>query len=228
LSDAQIIALGGGGFSEGDGPELDDFVLAASGKERPRICFVPTASGDSDTYITRFYRRFAGTACVPTHVELFRRGRENLSDLAAAQDVIYVGGGSTANMLAIWRLHGFDEALRKAARGGTVLAGISAGSICWFECGASDSFGPQLVRVDGLGMLPGSHCPHYDRGTAPAYHRLLREGMPGGIAADDGVALHFVGTRLVRVVTGRPNARACRVELRGDRVVETPLEAERL
>jgi peptidase E len=230
MSKKQIVALGGGGFSMEETPALDDYILSLVEKKVPRICFVPTASGDSENYIARFYSRFRAAFCEPTHLELFRRDGTDLNEYARSQDVIYVGGGNTANMLAIWRLHGFDLALRKAFAEGTILAGVSAGSVCWFQAGVTDSFGAELASLEGLGFLSGSNCPHYDNEPArrPAYHRLVREGMLPGIAADDGVALHFVNDCLHRVVSSRSDARAYRVELIGDEVRETAMDVDLL
>jgi peptidase E len=161
-------------------PLLDDYILALARRPRPRICFVPTASGDNENYIVRFYRRFSGTACEPTHLELFRRKVDDLSRFLRSQDVIYVGGGNAANLLAVWRLHHVDAALRAAAQEGTVLAGVSAGALCWFECGVTDSFGPELGRIDALGFIAGSHCPHYDgeANRRPAYHACCERVCP--------------------------------------------------
>jgi peptidase E len=142
------------------------------------------------------------------------------------QDVIYVGGGNTANMLAIWRVHGLVEILREAWEAGVVLGGVSAGALCWFECGITDSFGPPLATLrDGIGLLRGSFCPHYDSevGRRPTDQRAVADGLPAGYAAEDAVALHFVGTDLAEIVSARPVARAYRVERQGDSVVETPL-----
>ena len=152
---------------------------------------------------------------------------ENLRELALGSDVILVCGGNTANMLAVWRVHGFDRILREAWEAGVVLAGWSAGMICWFEAGVTDSFGPQLDGMrDGLGFLSGSGCPHYDGEELrrPVYTRLVADGFPAGIALDDGVAARFAGTELVEVVTGVPGARGYRVEPGG----ETPLETRPL
>jgi dipeptidase E len=226
-----IVGLGGGGFSMESNPVLDDYILGLASSERPRICFVPTASGDNENYVVRFYRRFTNGSCQPTHLELFRRSIRDLLDFARSQDIIYVGGGNVANMLAVWKLHGFDLALRAAYENGTVLAGISAGSLCWFQCGVTDSMGdPELSSIDGLGLIAGSHCPHFDGEPArrPAYLRLVRGGMPAGLAADDGVALHFVDGVLHRVVSSRSSARAYRLERRGEDVVETAIEPELL
>ena len=230
MNKEQIVALGGGGFSMEETPVLDDFILSLTGKTDPRVCFVPTAAGDSESYIVRFYRRFSGSSSRPTHLELFRYDGRDLVEFARSQDVIYVGGGNTANMLLVWQLHGFDDALQAALGSGTILAGLSAGSVCWFDVGVTDSFGPELASLDCLGFLSGSHCPHYDGEAArrPAYHRLVREGMPAGIAADDGVALHYVDGQLHRVVSSRPDARAYRVEMDSDRVKEIPIRPETL
>jgi peptidase E len=220
---------------EADNPLLDDYVLSLARVPRPKVCFVPTASGDSERYCFKFYESFARHDCVASHLPLFERRGEDLRSFVLGQDVLYVGGGNTANLLAVWRVHGLDQILRLAWEQGIVLCGISAGSICWFEAGVTDSFGPELAPLrNGLGFLPGSNCPHYDGEPArrPAYHRLvglgLPEGLPAGYAADDGCALHFIGRRLERVVTSRPNAKAYRVEANDGGVSETPLGAEYL
>jgi dipeptidase E len=228
-----IVAMGGGGFSmEPDNPLLDDFVLSLPRRKRPRVCFVPTASADSATYIAKFYRAFAGR-CDVSDLTLFDAPAlprqpprtEDLPAFVAAQDVFYVGGGNTAHLLATWRVHGLDKLLRKAWRGGAVLAGISAGMICWFENGLTDSFGGLHALNDGLGLIKGSACPHYDgeserRGV---YHQIIARGAPAGYAADDGAALHFVGHRLHEVVSSRPTAGAYRVAVQRGSVVEKRL-----
>lgn len=230
VRDRHIVAMGGGGFSmEPENPLLDDFVVglarARSGLERPRVCFIPTASGDAPMYVRNFYDAF-GSKAEASWLPLFMRDRRDLRAFLLAQDAVYVGGGNTENMLAIWRLHGVDAILREAWEAGVVMAGISAGSLCWFEAGVTDSFGLDLGPFhDGLGFLTGSHCPHYD-GEAlrrASYQRLVAEGLPAGVAADDGVALHFIGTDLAEVVTSQPEAGAYRVELVAGRVVETRL-----
>ncbi len=147
------------------------------------------------------------------------------------QDVIYVGGGSSANMLAVWRLHGIDKVLRAAWKAGVVMAGISAGAICWFEDGLTDSFGmPFRSLNDGLGFVHGACCPHYDgeKERRPALIRLIKRGFPSTLALDDGAAAHFVGTRLKEVVSSRPKARAMRIELSKGAVVEKALPVRRL
>lgn len=224
--------MGGGGFSmEPDNPLLDDYVLTLTQHARPRVCFVPTASGDADSYLLRFYQAFATKECVATHLPLFRREFADLCSFLCDQHVIYVGGGNTVNMLAIWRAHGVDVALREAWERGVVLCGLSAGSLCWFDEGITDSFGSGLQPLeDGLGFLAGSHCPHFD-GEAerrPAYHEAVERGMSAGYAADDGAALHFVGSDLSEVVSSRAQAAAYRVECVDGVVRETRLPVRHL
>ncbi len=224
----QIVAMGGGGFSmEPENPALDRYVLGCARRDEPRVCFIPTASGDAQGYIDRFYAALGRLPCVPTHLSLFQTPPPDVAALVREQDVFYVGGGSTRNLLVIWREWGLDRLLRQAWERGTVMAGISAGSICWFEGGVSDSVLPdKLAPLRCLGFLPGSNCPHYDSEAErrPTYRRLIADGaLPDGYAADDGVALHFVGDHLERVVSSRPHAKAYRVERRGDRAVETAL-----
>jgi dipeptidase E len=228
----QIVALGGGGFSmEKDSSLLDDFVLSLADVPRPRICFLPTASGDADHYVVRFYRRFS-PACDASHVSLFRRDQgtggveDDLATHLLSQDLIYVGGGNVVSMLGAWRAHGLDEVLREAWRKGIVLCGPSAGSLCWFEQALSAFHGaPRTVR--GLGLLPYSNCVHYDAEPArrAEYHRFVGEGMRTGFAVEDGVALHFRGTRLEQVVSSRPDGHAYLVEPAGDGVMEAQLQA---
>jgi dipeptidase E len=227
----QIVALGGGGFSMEQGnPLLDDYVLSLTVSKRPRVCFLPTASGDADHYVVRFYRRFS-PGCEASHVSLFRRDQgtggveDDLATHLLAQDLIYVGGGNVVSMLGAWRAHGLDSVLRQAWRKGVVLCGPSAGSLCWFAESLSAFHGAPR-RVRGLGLLPYSNCVHYDAEPArrAEYHRFVGDGMRPGYAAEDGVALHFRRTRLERVVSSRPDGCAYRVEPAADGVVETPLK----
>jgi dipeptidase E len=231
----QIVALGGGGFSmEKDSTLLDDYILALTKARRPRVCFLPTASGDADHYVVRFYRRFSAL-CEASHISMFRRdqgGRGVEDDLAShllAQDLIYVGGGNVVSMLGVWRAHRLDRVLREAWQRGIVLCGPSAGSLCWFSEALSAFHGPPR-RVGGLGLLPYSNCVHYDAEPArrAEYHTLVREGMRAGYAADDGVALHFKGTKLDRVVSSRERGGAFHVKRSAGQVRETALEVSYL
>jgi peptidase E len=226
MAKTQIIALGGGGWMmEPGNPLLDDFILAQARGAESRVCLLPTAAGDSAVSIAGFYTAL-NARCRATHVTLFNRQHKDLRPILMQQDVIYVSGGNTVNMLAVWHAQGVAELLAEAWRAGVILCGLSAGALCWFETGVTDSYGPPLseFRV-GLGLLPGSMVPHYDSEETrrPTFHRLVAEGLPGGYAADDGAALHFVDGKLTEVVTSRPAACAYRVELAGGEVRETAL-----
>ncbi|MGH3072499.1 MAG: Type 1 glutamine amidotransferase-like domain-containing protein [Gaiellaceae bacterium] len=222
----QILAMGGGALISRDSA-IEDFMLGLARSDRPRVCFLPTAGGEKPEWIVRFYEEFTARDCEPSHLTLFGMPADPAGHVAR-QDVIYVGGGNTANMLAIWRVHGIDRALREAWEHGAVVGGMSAGANCWFEDSVTDSFGPELRALGGgLGLLAGSFCPHYDGEPErrPAYTRLVREGaLPPGYAADDDAAVHFVGTELREVVSQRDGARGYRVTADG----EEPLEGRLL
>lgn len=227
----RIVVLGGGGFSTGAGPALDDHLLGLTGEARPRVLFVPTASGDADTYIDMFLAAFPPDRAQAGVLRLFAREVDDLRSLVLDQHVVYVGGGSTANLLAVWRLHGLDSVLREACAAGVVLAGISAGMNCWFAASVTDSFGPALAGLDdGLGLLPGSACPHYDSEAQrrPVYRRLVAAGFPDGYAADEDVALTFTDGVLTDVVTARDGAAGHRVQRLDGEAVETRLPARLL
>jgi peptidase E len=200
-------------------PALTRYVLSLSGKPRPKVLFLPTASGDDPAYLLTFYQQLAGVSCVASHLALFTRTVADVERLICAQDVVMVGGGNTANMLAIWRLHGVEDALRKAYAGGTILTGWSAGCICWFEAGITDSFTPDLSPLgDGVKLLKGSACLHYDseERRRPVYAREIAAGLPAGIALEDAVAACYDDERLVEVVSARPDGRAFRVDAAGE------------
>lgn len=227
------MAIGGGGFSiEPESLMLDEFLLSLARSATPRVCFIPTASGDNPDYVARFYRAFSSLDCRPSDLQLFDRAIGDLEACVLEQDVVYVGGGNTANLLAVWRAQGLDQILAQAWTAGTVLAGISAGMNCWFEESLTDSFGRDLAPLsDGLGLLPGSACPHYDGEELrrPAYHRLIESGkLSAGWAADDGAALVFSGTALAEVVSTRPDAAGYRVERSVSGVSEQRLAARYL
>ena len=228
-----ILAMGGGGFTmEPDHPALDDFALSLTGSREPRVLFLPTASGDPAAQIQAFHARYGGRACRATHLSLFRRhgATGSLADVIAAQDLIYVGGGSMRNLLAVWRAHGLDVLLRAAWERGTVLCGLSAGAMCWFEGGITRSAGPP-EPIAGLGLLPGSLTVHADGEPErlPVWLRAVESGeLPGGWAADDGVGLLFRGRRLERVVSSRPAAMALRCDAVGGELARRRLEPELL
>ena len=221
-----IVAMGGGGFMmEPENPLLDDFLLELTGAERPKVALLPTPAADSPFLIARFDAAFEDRGVERRAVTLFGRPRTDLRELLLAQDLIYVSGGNTANALAIWRVHGVDAILRECWEAGVVLAGLSAGMICWYECSITDSFGPLSVLRDGLGFLTGSACPHYDGEPErrPTYTRLVAEGLPPGVAADDGAALVYRGTDLEECVSSRESARVFSVFAKGGAAAEEPL-----
>lgn len=211
------LALLGGGFSTDDDGLLDDWLLGHVHASRPKVCFVPTASGDAPAYVEQFLTAFRARACEPDVLPLFRRELDDaaLRAFLLSQDVVYVGGGNTANLLAVWRAHGVDRLLREAYDRGTLLCGISAGANCWAEGSHTDSFGPLTFLPDGLGLLPGSLCPHYDSepGRRSSYRAAVASGsLPAGWALEDGVGALFTDGVLADAVTRRPQARLYRVE----------------
>jgi peptidase E len=214
--------MGGGGFTAGpDDPALDELVLHLTGRPRPRLCLLPTAGGDSEHQIRRFYETYGDRLCEPSHISLFRLGRHPvpLRDHLLAQDAIYVGGGSMVNLLAIWRAQGIDSILREAWEAGVLLAGLSAGSMCWFEWGVTTSSG-RPAPAPGLGFLPGSNSVHHDTEPArrPVYRDAVHSGaIPPGYAVDDGAALIFSDTQLEDVVTARKYGYAYEVTPAGER-----------
>jgi peptidase E len=221
----QIVAIGGGKMCAG----MARFLVELSGRERPRALYIGTATAEDPAATLRVYDHFGGLGEV-SRLEFFPWPPEDLRSVVLDQDLIFVGGGNSANMLAIWRVHGADELLREALDSGVVMAGSSAGGLCWFESGVTDSFGPQLEQMAYLGFLPGSFCPHYDDEELrrPRYHELMRDGLAPGLAADAGVGLHFVDGELREVVACEAGSTAYRVELRDGEVVETPLDARAL
>jgi dipeptidase E len=228
-----ILAMGGGGFTmEPANPLLDDFILSLARSSQPRVLFLPTASGDESAQITAFRARFGSRLCVPEHLSLFRLRelRRSLEETVLGQDVIYVGGGSMRNLLAIWRAHGLEQLLCAAWQRGTVLAGLSAGAMCWFQGGITCS-GGSPEPIEGLGLLDGSLTVHADGEPErlPAWLAAVRAGLlPGGWALDDGVALLFSGPQLVRVVSSRPGAGALRADAIAGELVRRRIHTELL
>jgi peptidase E len=228
----QIVAVGGGGGSHCLASPLADLLAALAGSERPRVLYVPTASADHPVGVADFYAALGPRGWRLAHLQLFDRSVEDLRAFVLAQDVVWVGGGNTLSLLAVWRAHGLDAVLREAWEAGAVLAGVSAGAICWFADGTTDSFGPTLRQLgDGLGWLAGSLCPHYDgeQQRRPLFHRLVGSGsLPPGLAVDDCAGVRFEGTRQVEVVSWRAGATAYRVEREGEGVRQSALPARAL
>ncbi len=226
-----IIAIGGAGFYNTD-LVLEKYILAQSGKENPLILFVPTASGDSPQYITYFYDVFNQLSCKPSHLSLFNPPKHMpLEEYILSHDIIYVGGGNTKNLLALWREWKLDEIMRKAWEKGIILSGSSAGSLCWFEQGVTDSLPGRLSVLNGLGFLPGSNCPHYNDESErrPSYQRFVAtQQIKPGVAQDQRVALHYRGTKIYKIVSNKNNQNAYWVEKTEDSFAEKVLNSEKI
>ena len=231
-SERHIVAIGGAGLSVEDGLQLERYALGLAKKDRPRVCYIGTASADREEGRERFYNAMSILGAEASHLALLPN--PNTADPASVllkQDVIYVGGGNSKNLMALWQAWGIDHLVRAAWEAGTVLAGVSAGSLCWFEEGTTDSVPGKLTAYQYLGFLSGSHCPHYDSEPErrPLYRRLVGAGlMLPGYAADDGVGLHFAGTEIHRIVSSRPDARGWRMERDENGFVETAIVPEYL
>ena len=225
MAEGQIVAIGGGGLC----PGLCDFVAGLTGRERPRLLYIGTAGAEDPAWALRVYDAFGDRATI-SRLEFFPWPPDDLRDFVLGHDAVFVGGGNSANMLAIWRLHEVDEILREAYEQGIVLSGSSAGGLIWFEAGVTDSFGPQYAPYEYLGFLPGSFSPHFDDEAErrPVYHRLVADGFPAGYAADASVGLHFVGKELREAVACNEGTGAYRVELVDGEIVETPIAARLL
>lgn len=204
----QKFLLGGGGFSTNADSELELYMLGLTGRSKPRVCLIPTATGDSAAYISKFNDRFKSFPCEYHTLSLFKPHTANISEFIFSMDIVYVGGGNTRNLLVLWKEWGICEALREANRRGVVIAGVSAGLICWFEKGVTDSQSDKLGVLDGLGELEGICCPHFD--TEVGRREMLESSLLEsryriGYGVQDGVALHFQSNSLIEAVTSREN-----------------------
>ena len=228
---SDIIAIGGAAFSaEPRNLALDKYILEQSPKPRPRVLFIPTATGESAEYVAKFYAAYTTLDARPSHLPFFQR-TPDLRTLVLQQDVVFVGGGNTKSMLAVWRAWGLPDILREASSSGIVLGGVSAGAICWFAQGVTDSWADRLRPLECLGWLPGSCCPHYDGEVdrRPSYHAMLQRGeIEPGYAIEDGVAIHFRNGRVERVVSKFPTSRAYHVSVMNGSVREEALPVTRL
>jgi dipeptidase E len=224
---SNIIAIGGGGFlAEPRNYALEKYILDQTGKARPNVLMIPTARGDDAEYVAKFHAAFGELGATTQHLPLFHRTPE-LRSLILAQDAVFVGGGNTKSMLAVWRDWGLPELLKEAYASGIVLGGQSAGAICWFEQGITDSWADRLRPLECMGFLSGSCCPHYDGELErrPAYHALVQSGdLKPGYAIEDAVAAHFTDGRLARVVSKKTGAKAYYVSAEGGAIQEAPLE----
>jgi peptidase E len=228
----QVIAMGGGGFSmEPENPLLDQYVIKQACKTRPSVCFLPHATDDAVRYTFKFFKAFTQLDVKPTHLSLFSPETADLESFLMEQDVIYVGGGNTKSMVALWREWNLDKFLHKAYENGTVLAGISAGANCWFEQCSTDSLPGQFTVLSCLGIIRGSFCPHYDGESErrPSLHKLLSEDkIKSGYAADDGAAAHFIDGEFACAVSSRPHARVYKVDKVDRQIIEEAIEPQYL
>lgn len=224
----QIVAIGGGGFSDGGQiTSIDHFVMSLAKKENPKVCFIPTASGDSEGYISSFYSAFESAGYQAAHLQLFNRpDREELEKIVNSSDVIYVGGGNTANLLALWSLHGLPDLLKTAYTRGVVMAGVSAGGMCWFGSGLTDSFGPAMrFLTNGMAFLPDAFCPHFDSEVVrrQRFQDELIRHQASGWGVEDGVALHFVNEQFKGAVSSSGN-KAYRFQFADGILSEDPVQ----
>ena len=232
--EGQIIALGGGGFSEpGDNLLLDEYILQQANKAKPKILFLPTAGGDHEDYIAKFYRAYKNFNCKPTHLSLSKKpvAFKKLEQLILSQDAIFVGGGSPRFLMQVWRKTGLDKIIKKAWKKGIVLSGMSAGAICWYEDGFKNPKDNVWRRIACLGFLEGSFCPHYDKrsGLRSAYRKMISSGeIDSGYGVQDGVALHYIGTELKHVISSIHGAKAFYVRKSGFRVTEKEIKPKYL
>lgn len=226
----QIVVLGGGGFSMEENLALDHYILKLANKDRPKICFLPQASAENREYVTNFYDAYTKLGAVPSWFSLFNPVAPDWEKTLLDNDIIFVGGGNTRSMVALWREWGVDKALKRAYDNGTILAGISAGMLCWFEQGITDGIKP-LGITPCLGILEGSACPHYDGQPLrrPTYMQMVADGTAkSGVALYDSAAAHFIDGQLHKVVTSKPEAKGFRLYADKGETSEEELASEYL
>ena len=221
----QIIAIGGGGFGRNPGEGIiENYILNQSNAKKPNICFIPTATGDNEAYKNNYYATFTKLNCNPVHLDFFKR-TPDLENLINEQDVIFVGGGNTKSMLAVWKDWGLDLILHEAYKNGVVMSGVSAGAICWFEQGITDSWAEDLVVMDCLGFIGGACCPHYDEEPQrkPSLNKFLtKKVLNSCYAVDGGCALHIQDEKVFKSVVFSKNKNSFLVELKDNKVAEKP------
>ena len=221
----QIIAIGGGGFGRSPGEGLiEKYILDQSEKNDPKISFIPTATGDNEAYKVNYYSTFSKLHCSPSHLDLFKR-TPNLKDLILKQDIIFVGGGNTKSMLAVWKDWGLDILLKEAYEKGVIMSGVSAGAICWFDQGVTDSWAEDLKIMDCLGFIEGACCPHYDEEPQrkPSLNKFITEKvLKSCYAVDGGCALHIEDEKEFKSVVFSENKNSFLVEMKDNKVAEKP------
>ena len=222
-----IVTIGGGGFDRNNSSYLiERYILNLSDKTTPKICFLPTATGDNDSYIVRFYSIFNNLNCIPSHLEFFKR-TSNIKDHIMDQDVVFVGGGNTKSMLAIWNDWGMSSLLNNAYNDGVIMSGVSAGAICWFTCGVTDSWDDELKIIPCLDIIKGTCCPHYDEEPSriPYVKKILHEEkITNCISIEGGSAIHFIDGKPYKNVSFKKNKNTYNVFVDNKDIVETPFE----
>ena len=222
--DKQIIAIGGGGFGRNPGNgKIEQYILNQSNSDSPKICFIPTATGDDESYKESYYSTMSKLNCVPTHLDFFKR-TPDIEKLILEQDVIFVGGGNTKSMLAVWREWGLEKILKKAYLNGVIMNGVSAGAICWFEKGITDSWAKELKVLDCLGFIQGNCCPHYDEEAErkPALSKFItNKKISNCYAIDGGCALHIKNNKTFKAISFQGNKNSFFVEYKNKEVIES-------
>ena len=220
-----IIAIGGGGFGRKiSNLSIEKYILNVTKKECPRICFLPTATGDDDTYIVRYYSVFTRLNCIPTHIELFKRTID-INEHIMHQDVIFVGGGNTKSMLAVWNDWGMNNILKQAYNNGIIMSGVSAGSICWFTRGITDSWDNELQIIPCLDFVEGTCCPHYDEEPSriPFVKKVLKEKRINKcISIEGGSALHLINGKPFKNLSFYNNKNSYNVYFDNNKIIEKP------
>ena len=218
-----IIAIGGGGFGANPGQGIiEKYILKQTKKKNPKICFIPTATGDNEAYKVHYYSTFTNLDCCPSHLDFFKR-TPDLNDLILNQDAIFVGGGNTKSMLAVWREWGLDKILKKAYLNGTVMSGVSAGAICWFQNGITDSWASNLKMMPCLNFIKGTCCPHYDEEPErkpTVKNFLLRNKVKNVYAVDGGAALHIKDEKIFKSVIFKKNKSSYLVDVKKKNINE--------
>ena len=227
----QVIAIGGGGFGRTQESNLiEQYILDQTSKTKPKICFIPTATGDLDSYIVNFYSVFTKLKCEPSHISFFKRTMD-LQAHIQKQDAIFVGGGNTKSMLAVWRDWGLDLILKDAYVRGVVMSGVSAGAICWFEAGLTDSWASDLKMMECMNFIPGNCAPHYDEEPErrPATKKFLEnKSIDFMYGIEGGAALHFVDEIPNSTIQFKKNKYAYKVTLDGNKINESPYKTLKL
>ncbi len=223
--DKHILAIGGGGFGRNRREYLiEKYLLSLSNKSLPKVCFIPTATGDNDSYIVRFYSTFLKLNCIPSHIDFFKRTLDFKSHINS-QDIIYVGGGNTKSMLGVWKEWGLDKVLQRAYMNGVIMSGVSAGAICWFTNGITDSWNDELKVLPCLDFVDGTCCPHYDEEVSrkPYIEKLIKEDkLHKCISIEGGCALHIVNGKPLQSISFKHNKKSYQVYLLNGSIIHKP------